>query len=188
MRFENYQIVYVKTTKTTIVLHKFMEIIIKLVIIMIPALNFVLIDNNIFSLVSAQKLKCLSSTRNTFSSVRLSSGNSSWNSSLERGPFGYPGLPPPLCVQMNFTRTFQANNKCNNTNHVWSHFYKILVVLKYHRHPWGNIFDTDISKCINTYIKVVFLAFFGIFMLLQMSVSKILAQGRLWYFKTTKIL
>ena len=63
-----------------------------------------------------------------------------------------------------------------------------LVVLKYHRRPWVNIFDTDISRCINTYIRVVYLAFFGIFMLLQMSVSKILAQGRLWYFKTTKIL
>jgi hypothetical protein len=37
---------------------------------------------------------------------------------------------------------------------------------------------------------VVYLAFFGIFMLLQMSVSKILAHihRRLWYFKTTKIL
>ena len=32
----------------------------------------------------------------------------------------------------------------------------------------------------------LFLAFFGIFMLLQKSVSEILAQGRLWYLKTTK--
>ena len=23
-----------------------------------------------------------------------------------------------LCVQMDFTRTFQTNTKCNNTNHV----------------------------------------------------------------------
>ena len=38
-----------------------------------------------------------------------------------------------LCVQMDFTRTFEANTKCNNKNHVWSHFYNILVVLKYHR-------------------------------------------------------
>ena len=91
-------------------------------------------------------------------------------------------------IQIDFMGTFQANAKCNNINHVWSQFYKILVVLKYHRRPWVNIFDTVISRCINTYIKVVYLAFFGIFMLLQMSVSKILAQGRLWYFKTTKIL
>ena len=93
-----------------------------------------------------------------------------------------------LCVQIDFTWTFQTNTMCNSINHVWSHFYKILVVLKYHRRLWANIFDTDISRCINTYIKVVYLAFFGIFMLLQMSVSKILAHRRLWYFKTTKIL
>ena len=93
---------------------------------------------------------------------------------------------PPLCVQMDFMRTFQTNAKCNNINHVWSHFCKILVVLKYHWRLWVNIFDRDISRCINTYIKLVYLAFFGIVMLLQMSVSKILAQGHLWYFKTTK--
>ena len=57
--------------------------------------------------------------------------------------------PPPLCVQMNFTRTFQTTTKCNNINHVWSQFYKILVVLKYHRCPWANIFDTDICRSIN---------------------------------------
>ena len=50
---------------------------------------------------------------------------------------------------MDFTQTFQANAKCNNINHVWSHFYKILVVLKYHRHPWVNIFDTDMCRSIN---------------------------------------
>ena len=66
-----------------------------------------------------------------------------------------------LCVQMDFTRTFEANAKCNNINHVLSHFYKFLVVLKYHRRLWANIFDTDISRRINTYIKVVYLAFFG---------------------------
>ena len=93
-----------------------------------------------------------------------------------------------LCVQMDFTRTFQTTTKCNNMNHVWSHFYKILVVLKYRRRPWVNIFGTDISRCIYTYIKVVYLAYFGIFMLLKLSVSNILAQGCLWYFKTTKIL
>ena len=89
-----------------------------------------------------------------------------------------------LCVQMDFTWTFE----CNNINHVWSQYYKFLVVLKYHRRPWVNIFDTDISRCINTYIKVVYLAFLGIFMLLKMSVSKIMAHGHLWCFKTTKIL
>ena len=56
------------------------------------------------------------------------------------------------------------------------YFYKILIVLKYHRCLWANIFDTDINRCINTYIKVVYLAFLGTFMLLQMSVSKILAH------------
>jgi hypothetical protein len=77
-------------------------------------------------------------------------------------PHYCPSPPPPLCVQMDFTRTFQANTKCNNINHVWSQFkrlfrkkeyqaqsavvycycawysffrngcYEILVVLKYH--------------------------------------------------------
>jgi hypothetical protein len=54
-----------------------------------------------------------------------------------------------MCVQMDFTQTFEANTKCNNINHVWSHFYKILVVLKYRRRPWANIFDTDICRSIN---------------------------------------
>ena len=63
-----------------------------------------------------------------------------------------------------------------------------MVVLKHHRRLWANIFDTYISRCINTYIKMVYLAFFGIFMLLQMSVSKILAHRCLWCFKTTKSL
>jgi hypothetical protein len=69
---------------------------------------------------------------------------------------------------------------------VWSHFYQIWL--------WSIIdayeqisFDTDISRCKNTYIKGVCLAFFGIFMFLEMSVSKILALRRLWYRKTTKI-
>ena len=59
-----------------------------------------------------------------------------------------------LCVQMDFMRTFKTTTKCNTINHVWSHFYKILVVWKYHRRLWVNIFDTDISRCINIYIKV----------------------------------
>ena len=36
-----------------------------------------------------------------------------------------------LCVQMDFTRTFDANKKCNNKDHVWSDFYKLLVIFKY---------------------------------------------------------
>ena len=27
------------------------------------------------------------------------------------------------CVKIDFTRTFQANAKCNNLNHIWSNFY-----------------------------------------------------------------
>ena len=92
----------------------------------------------------------------------------------------------PLCVQMDFTRTFQANAKCNNINYVWSQFYKILVVLKYHRRPWVNIFDTSICRSINIPKKSKYTTLMQIFMHLKMSVSKILAQGRLWYFKTTK--
>ena len=92
-----------------------------------------------------------------------------------------------LCVQMDFTRTFKANTKCNNMKYVWSHFYQILLVLKYHRRLWNNIFDTDIFRCIKTYIKGVYLAFFGIFMLLEMSVSKILFHRRLWCFRTNEI-
>ena len=96
--------------------------------------------------------------------------------------------PGALCVQMDFTQTFQTNTKCDNINHVWSHVYKLLVVLKYHRSLWVNIFDTDISRCIHTYIILVYLTLFGVVMLLQMSVSKILTHMRLWYFKTTKSL
>ena len=106
---------------------------------------------------------------------------------------------------MDFTRTFEANAKCNNINHVWSQYYKFLVVLKYHRRPWVNIFDTDISRCINTYIKVVYLAFFldihaptnvcvkdigsRASMVIQ-NYQKILEMisNMKWYFKTTKIL
>ena len=62
---------------------------------------------------------------------------------------GWQNLLPPLCVQMDFMWTFEANAKCNNINYVWSHFYKILVVLKHHRRPWAHIFDTDIFRSIN---------------------------------------
>ena len=99
-----------------------------------------------------------------------------------KGERGTIRPPPPLSVQMDFMWTFEANTKCNNINHVWSQCYKFLVVLKYHRRPWVNIFVTDISRRINIYIKVVYLAFFGIFMLVIMSASKILAYGYLWYF------
>ena len=43
-------------------------------------------------------------------------------------------------------------------------------------------------RWINIDIKVVYLAFFGMFMLLQISVSKILTHRHLCYFKATKIL
>ena len=61
----------------------------------------------------------------------------------------YCGGSGALCVQIYFTRTFQTTTKCDNINHVWSHFYKLLVVLKYHRRLWANIFDTDICRSIN---------------------------------------
>ena len=69
-----------------------------------------------------------------------------------------PPVPegPALCVQMDFTRTFEANAKCSNINQVWSHFYKIFVVLKYHRRPWANIFDTDICRSINIPKKAIY--------------------------------
>ena len=59
--------------------------------------------------------------------------------------------PQPLCVQMDFTRTLcvEANAKCNNKNHDWNYFYKILVVLKYQRRPWANIFGTYICRSID---------------------------------------
>ena len=86
---------------------------------------------------------------------------------------------PPLCVQMDFTRTFEANTKCNNINYVWSHFYQILVVLMYHRRLWNNIFDTDISRSINIPKKAKYAPLMWVFMHLKMSVSKILFHRRL---------
>ena len=49
---------------------------------------------------------------------------------------------------IHFKRTFQTTTKCNNINHFWSQFYEILVVLKYHKRLWANIFDTDICRSI----------------------------------------
>ena len=66
-----------------------------------------------------------------------------------KGERGTIRPPPPLSVQMDFMWTFEANTKCNNINYVWSHCYEILVVLKYYRRPWANIFDTDICRSIN---------------------------------------
>ena len=54
-----------------------------------------------------------------------------------------------VVFKIDFTRPFLTTNKCNNINHVRSHFHKILVVLKYHRRLWANIFDTDICRSIN---------------------------------------
>ena len=87
--------------------------------------------------------------------------------------------PPPPCVQMDFTGTFQIATKCNNINNVLSQFYKILVVL-------GNIFDTYNCRSINITKKAKYTTLLQIFMHLEMSASKILTQGRLWHFKTTK--
>ena len=41
------------------------------------------------------------------------------------------------------------------------------MTISIHIHITYNVFDTDISMCINIYIKVVYLAFFGIVMLLK---------------------
>ena len=92
-----------------------------------------------------------------------------------------------LCAQMDFTRTFEANAKCNNINHVWSHFYTILVVLKYNRCPCANIFDTDICRSINISKNAKYTPLMLVFMHLKMFVSKILFHRHLWYFRTTKI-
>ena len=100
--------------------------------------------------------------------------------------FAYEG-GGALCVQMSFTRTFEANSKCNNINYVLSHFYQILVVLKYHRCLCNNIFDTDNSRSIDIPKNAKYTALMWVFMHLKMSVSKILFHRRLWYFRTTKI-
>ena len=102
-----------------------------------------------------------------------------------RGPRGNPF--PPLCVQMDFPWTFQTNNMCNDINHVWSHFYEILVVLKHHRRLWNNIFDTAISRSINIPKNAKYTPLMWVFMHLKMSVSKMLFDRHLWYFRTTKI-
>ena len=88
---------------------------------------------------------------------------------------------------MDFTRTFDANTKCNNINYVWSHFFQILVVLKLHRSLWKNIFDTDISRSKNIPKDAKYTPLMLVFMHLKMSVSKILFHRRIWYFRTTKI-
>ena len=44
-----------------------------------------------------------------------------------------PFPQPLLCVQMDFAWTFETTPKCCKINHVSSHFYEILVVLKHHR-------------------------------------------------------
>ena len=67
----------------------------------------------------------------------------------DQGEKKSPRTVRELCVQMDFTRTFEANAKCNNINYVWSHFYQILVVLKYHGRLSNNSFDNDISRRIN---------------------------------------
>ena len=68
---------------------------------------------------------------------------------------------------------------------VWKLEIWLLVVLNY-IDAYEIISMTDIFTCINTHIKGTYLAFFGIFMLLEMSVSKLLFHRRLWYIRTTK--
>ena len=107
-----------------------------------------------------------------------------WEFGSSNNPFPARGA---LCIQMDFTRTFEANTKCNNMKYVWSHFYQILVVLKYHRRLWNNIFDTDISRSINIQKNAKYTPLMWLFMHLKMSLSKILFHRPLWYFRTTKI-
>ena len=83
------------------------------------------------------KLMCLSVKQS--GSVQLYS----WGVGRSENPVG------ALCVRMDFTRTFETTTKCNNINHVWIHFCKFLVVLKYYRRLSANIFDTDICWSIN---------------------------------------
>ena len=63
-----------------------------------------------------------------------------------------------------FYADISNQHQMHNINHVWVHFCKFLVVVFGHRCPWVRISDTYISICINTYIKVVYLAIFAIFM------------------------
>ena len=83
-----------------------------------------------------------------------------------------------LCVEMDLTRTFQASTKCNNRNSVWNHPYQVLVVLKHHRRLWANIFDTDISRSINTQNKSKYNLLIRRSMALDMFASYIFAHRR----------
>ena len=83
------------------------------------------------------------------------------------GAGGAKGVMPPqiLADQLTlFTHGFYADiwNQRQVQQYkscLKSFFYRILVVLKYHKRLWVNIFDKDISRCINTFIKVVCLAY-----------------------------
>ena len=59
---------------------------------------------------------------------------------------------------MDFTRTSEATTKCKNVYHVWSHFYKISVGLKYHRHP--SLTQSFLDALIST-LKWFILPFLG---------------------------
>ena len=63
--------------------------------------------------------------------------------------FGRRSHPPVPVISNGFYTDISNQHQVQQYNHVWSHFYKILVVLKWHRCLWANIFDTDISRCIN---------------------------------------
>ena len=78
--------------------------------------------------------------------------------------------------------TFLKSVRSNEKDEVCPSFVVEIFTKYLHRGgvrwPWVSVFDTDISGCINTYIKLVYLAFFGTFMLQQLSVSNV-AQLRL---------
>ena len=134
-----------------------------------------------------QKFECMHVRRNRGGGANF--GRSISPISIRRTDYVHHIItcPPPLCVQMDFTRTFEANTKCNNMKYIWSHFYLILVVLKHHRRLWNNIFNTNISRSMNIPKKAKCTPLMRVFMHLKMSVSKILFHRRLWYFRTTKI-
>ena len=85
--------------------------------------------------------------------------------------FPYSNQGGALCVQMDFKRILQTNTNCHNINHVSSHFYKILVVLKYHRRLGANIFDTIICRSMNIPKKAKYTPLMWVFMHVKMSVS-----------------
>ena len=92
-------------------------------------------------------------------------------------------VPPSV----DLTRTFQTTTKYNNINNVWSQLYKILVVLKYTRHQWANIFDKDICRSINIPEKAKYVHLFNVEIYSSKNVCiKDIGSWGQCYFKTTK--